>query len=304
MSHHIPILVDYVTKLLLENGGTKYVDGTINGGNHAEALLKSADRSLKLLGIDWDPKAIEHARKRFADWNGVTLVHGNFADSDNIISEWGVGKIDGFFCDVGLSSDQLDDESRGFSHRFDSVLDMRYDQTQGITADEIVNNIAKNELADIIRKYGEERNASKIASVIANARPIRSTGHLAEVIRKNSSPQFIEKRLSRIFMSIRLALNDELSAIEKMLPAALKWLAPGGRMIFLVFDSFQNRLIKNFFKEHALTCVCPPSFPVCVCTAQPDLNILTHKVIRPSQTEIDKNPRSRSAFLRAAEKIR
>lgn len=303
MSRHIPILVDTIVKLLLENGGTNFVDGTIDGGNHAEALLKASDRSLKLLGIDWDSETVERTEKRLAPWSGVTLVHGNFADCDAIIADWGVGEIDGFFCDFGLSSDQLDDESRGFSHRFDSPLDMRYDRTCGITADDIVNGSTKYELIDIIRKYGEERSAPRIASAIVNARPIRSTGHLAETIRKNTSSQFIEKRLSRVFMSIRLVLNDELGAIERMLPAALKWLKPGGRLIFLTFDSLQDRLVKYFFNKHALKCVCPPSFPVCVCTTNPDIKILTHKVIHPNQEEIDKNPRSRSAKLRAAEKI-
>ncbi len=303
MSGHIPILVNEVVHLLLENNGKRFVDGTINGGNHATALLKSAKHPIELLGIDWDASAIERAQKRFSDRDGVTLMHGSFGEIDSLIEQWGVDKVDGIFCDFGLSSDQLDDTERGFSYRFDSPLDMRYDRTQPKLASDILNDYPRADLLYVIRHYGEERNASRIVNAIIRSRPIQSTGHLTEIIRKSVPGKFIEKTLSRVYMSIRLELNDELGAIERMLPAALKRLKPLGRMVFLSFDSSQDRMIKHFIRDHARSCICPATFPICVCTAKPELKDLTPKVIRPSEREILENSRSRPGKLRAAEKL-
>jgi 16S rRNA (cytosine1402-N4)-methyltransferase len=303
VSGHIPILANEVIQLLLENNGKRFVDGTINGGNHASALLKTVNYPIELLGIDWDADAIKRAQKRFSALKEVTLMHGSFGELDSLIERWNVDQVDGIFCDFGLSSDQLDDDSRGFSYRFDSPLDMRYDRTQPKLASDIVNDYSKAELLHVIRHYGEERNASRIANAIIRSRPVLSTGQLTEIIRKSVPNKFIEKTLSRVYMSIRLELNDELRAIEQMLPAALKRLKPHGRMVFLSFDSSQDRLIKHFIRDHARDCICPASFPICVCTAKPELKDLTPKVIRPSQKEIIANPRSRPAKLRAAEKL-
>ena len=300
-SRHKPVLLQTVVHLLKD--ARSIVDCTINGGGHSIALLESSERPLQLLGTDRDPVALQNVRKRLSKWDGVTLMHGDFGTFDEFVSQWGIGQIDGVLADFGLSSNQLDDPDRGFSYRYDSPLDMRYDQTEDTSADDIINCYQHKELTHILYQYGEERNAGRIAAAIVRSRPIRSTSHLADVIRGCCPNRFIEKTLARVFMAVRVALSGELEAIEKLLPAAFKWLKPGGRMIFISYDSSEDRLVKQFIRRKAQGCICPPQIPVCQCNHHPELKDLTPRIIRPEQTEINTNPRSRAAKLRAAEKL-
>jgi len=296
-------MADLAAELLLERRGEYFVDCTLGSGGHSRVLLNKADWSIRLLGLDRDPDAIEKVRISPKPGSEVSLVCGSFEGIERHIQEWGHPQVDGILADFGQSSDQLDDPERGFSYRFDGPLDMRYDPTRGVTADDLVNNLNVDELTRIFRDFGEERGAGRIARAIVRHRPLHRTHQLAGVIRKSSPSNFIEKTLARVFMALRVAVNDELAAIEEFLPAALSSLKPHGRLVLISYDSLQDRRVKDFLKGEGRGCVCPPKFPVCVCGKLPEIAILTKKVVRPDEDEVKINPRSRSAKLRAAEKL-
>lgn len=303
MALHKPVLTSVVTELLLEGERRLFIDCTIGGGAHAAALLNASERSIRIFALDKDPAALKLAAERLSGYKDVTILQGDYASLDEIAVEWSIIEVDGIFADFGQSSDQLEDHERGFSHRFDGPLDMRYDNRSGLTATEIVNEYSKSELTEIFRRYGQERQASRIAAAIIRKRPVYRTGQLADLIRRNSSGAFIEKTLARVFMALRTEVNSELNAIAKLLPRAFTLLKQDGRMVLISYDSNQDRIVKDFFRLKSRPCTCPPSLPVCVCGARPELKILTPHVIKPDKVEIDINPRSRSAKLRAAEKI-
>jgi 16S rRNA (cytosine1402-N4)-methyltransferase len=219
-----------------------------------------------------------------------------------LAQEWGVGPVDGVLADFGQSSDQLDDPVRGFSHRLAGPLDMRYDPSGGITAAELINGLDRRGLEVILKEYGEERQAARIAAAVIRSRPIETTDALAEVVRRVCSPQFIQKTLARVFMALRMAVNDEAGAIPNLLPQVLALLTPGGRMVFISYDSHQDRPVKDFFRRMSRGCSCPAEFPVCICGGKPQIRVLTRRAIRPSAEETAANPRSRSARLRGAVK--
>jgi len=301
---HQPVMVETVVRFLLEGGGSRFIDCTVGAGGHCEALMRSAGKALKIYGIDRDPEAIGLARSRLSSRKRVVLTRGNYADLEEIADGWGVSRVDGILTDFGQSSDQLDDPKRGFSHRFDGPLDMRYDTTTGLAAAELINQSSREEIVLILRRYGEVfREAKRIAEAIVRARPLDRTGQLADIVREVCHEPFIQKALARVFMAFRIAVNDELHAIDQLLPQIHRLLVPGGRMVFISYDSHQDRRVKSCLTRLTGACTCPPGLPVCVCGARRELEILTRRVVRPTQSEVQTNPRCRSARLRAAVKL-
>ena len=260
--------------------------------------------------IDRDRQALEEGAARLAPWAGqITFLHGNFGDLDALLDQAGVGQVDGMLFDLGVSSPQLDDPERGFSYQTDAPLDMRMDREDALTAWTVVNQWPQGELLRILTQYGEERHAGAIASAIVRAReqaPIATTGQLVEVIRRAMPAAALREKqhpAKRSFQAIRIAVNDELGSVSRMLQQAIPRLRPGGRLAVISFHSLEDRIVKSELAAAAKGCVCPPSFPVCVCGRQPQVRLVSRKPILPSQREIDENPRARSAKLRLAEKL-
>ena len=264
----------------------------------------------RLYCIDRDMAAIEAARDRLSPWmDRVSLIHGNFTDLDRLLEEYSAPPADGMLFDFGVSSPQLDDPARGFSYMQDAPLDMRMDQSQPLTAQTVVNEWSQEELKRILYQYGEERYAPAIAAAIVRAReesPIETTLQLVEVIRSAMpAPALREKQhpAKRSFQAIRIAVNDELTAAQRVIDQAVPRLAKGGRLCVITFHSLEDRIVKNGFGTFAKGCTCPPDFPVCVCGKKPTLKSVSKKPVLPSQKELEENPRSRSAKLRIAEKL-
>lgn len=310
MAQHIPVLGPEAVDALQVRPGGIYVDCTLGGGGHSLLIAQRLSKDGWLIGIDQDQEALERARERLSS-TGVklTLIHRNFRHLASILSSLKVEKVDGFLYDLGVSSPQLDEAERGFSYQKDAPLDMRMDRSQPLSAYEVVNTYSEEELADIIRRYGEERYYKRIARRIVERRkegPIQTTKELAELVRQSIPAKARETGphpAKRTFQAIRIAVNDELSALSQSLAQAVPLLKPGGRLVVITFHSLEDRICKQFFKEESAPCVCPPGLPRCVCGKQPTLKIITKKPILPSQKEIEHNPRSRSAKMRVAEKI-
>ncbi len=300
---HVPVMREAVVRLLVPKPGGIYVDGTVGLGGHAAAILAAAPDT-RLIGIDRDPQALWYAAERLSQFGDrVTLVHGNYRDLAKILSDLGVGALDGFLLDLGLSSLQLDAPDRGFSFRADGPLDMRMDPTQGKSAADLVNEVSVEELARILRDYGEERFAGRIARAIVNARPIATTGELAEVVRRAIPRRFHERRIdpaTRTFQALRIAVNDELRNLQDGLAAGFAALRPGGVIVVISFHSLEDRIVKRFFRglatPHYESLAPVPPLP-------PQAEVLTKKPLRPSEKEIEENPRARSAKLRACRKL-
>ena len=258
-----------------------------------------------------DQAALDAARERLAEWmDRVTMVHSNFADINEILDGLGLDKIDGMLFDLGVSSPQLDDSSRGFSYMADAPLDMRMDQSERLTAADVVNNWSQDELRRILSQYGEERYAGLIAAAIVRRRgdkPIETTLELVDIIKSAMPGKALKEKqhpAKRSFQAIRIAVNDELTAVDKMIRAAVPRLNKGGRLAVITFHSLEDRIVKTGMAEFAKGCTCPPDFPVCVCGKTPDIRLVTRKPILPSERELEENPRSRSAKLRVAEKLK
>lgn len=286
-----------------------YVDGTLGRAGHSLEIARRLTTG-RLIGIDRDMAALEAATVRLAGhMDRVTLVRGNFADLDALLDQAGVDKADGMLFDLGVSSPQLDDPSRGFSYMHDAPLDMRMDLSQALTAREVVNTYSKEALRDILSRYGEERYASSIAQRIVKTRetrPIETTLELVDIIRAAMPAAALREKqhpAKRSFQAIRCAVNGELEAIPTMIDAAVGRLAPGGRLAVISFHSLEDRLVKTGFQRHCRGCTCPPDFPVCVCGKTPALALVGRKPILPSPEELERNPRARSAKLRVAEKL-
>jgi 16S rRNA (cytosine1402-N4)-methyltransferase len=307
---HTPVMVREVIESLRCRAGAIYVDGTIGGGGHAEAILQSTAPDGLLIGIDADGDAIGEAEQRLARFGDrKILVRGNFADMETILAEKNVGKVDGILLDLGVSSHQLDNAERGFSFALDAPLDMRMDRNGRRNAADLVNTLPWQELAGIIRDYGEERMAGRIARSIAKARevsPIRTTADLARVVLRAMPAETARQKIhpaTRTFQALRIAVNDELTRLQKTMAGGMKQLAPGGRFSVISFHSLEDRIVKNAFRSGEKGCTCPPDLPVCACGKKPTLKVLTRKPVIPSDEEIRDNPRSRSAKLRTAERI-
>ncbi len=301
---HTPVLLEETIQALAVQPGGRYIDCTIGGGGHAAAILENSSPGGQLLGIDADPGAIETAGERLEAYRGsVQLVNENFTNLPAICLRHDFYPVHGILFDLGLSSLQLEEE-RGFSFQHDAPLDMRFSTSQQLTAADIVNTLSEVELARLIRNYGEESYSRQIARHIALERPIRTTRHLVRVIEKA-----IPRKRSRIhpatktFQALRIAVNHELDHLEMALRQALSLLGLGGRLVVISYHSLEDRLVKQFMRRESLDCVCPPGTPSCVCGHRAGLRVINRKVVTPSSAEVRQNPRSRSARLRAAEKI-
>jgi 16S rRNA (cytosine1402-N4)-methyltransferase len=312
---HTPVLVNEVIELLKPSGNGLYVDGTIGLGGHAEAILQACAPDGHLLGIDLDAQALTIAAERLHEYNGrFTLVEGNFADLDSVLekvfTQFGIyDNVNGVLFDLGVSSYQLDTASRGFSFSRTGPLDMRMNPKNGVSAAQVVNQSPPDQLTSIFSKFGEERRSKKIADRIVQARqiqPITTTSQLAEIIRgavpQNTTRASIHPA-TRIFQALRIYVNDELKNLHLGLDTAISVLKPGSCICVISFHSLEDRIVKNRFRTLSRSCICPPRTPICICQHRPSLKILTKRPTTPQPDEIQKNPRSRSAKLRAAVKI-
>jgi 16S rRNA (cytosine1402-N4)-methyltransferase len=307
---HVPVMVKEVIDYLNCSSGKAYVDGTLGGGGHAQAILDAIGAEGCLVGIDRDPDAIANAGKSFHRYKpNVQIFHDNYTNLPQILSRLHITGVDGILLDLGLSLYQLEGSGRGFSFMREEPLDMRMNPEQGHTAEAIVNRLSEKELAGIIGRYGEESWAVRIAKSIVAARrqqAIRSSLQLAEVVKKAIPARHRRGRIhpaTRTFQAIRIAVNQELEALERFLDEAVNFLNPGGRLCILSFHSLEDRIVKERFKALARGCNCPPHFPMCVCGKTPQVSILTKKPVRPGQAEVQANSMARSARLRAAERL-
>jgi len=309
---HYPVLYQETLKALRPAPGGRYVDCTLGAGGHAAGILEASSPDGELLGLDVDPAAIELARERLAPYSQRTIIHqASYSALVELLAGCGWRGVDGILLDLGLSSMQLDTPSRGFSFRADAPLDMRFDPHNEVTAADLVNNMQESELADVIYLYGEERRSRQIARAIVRDRPIRTTRELANVIagtmsgdkvRSSSNKRHIHPA-TRSFQALRIAVNHELEAVESVLPQAMAALSPSGRLVVISYHSLEDRLVKRFFRRESKDCVCPPQQPVCSCGHSAQLIEIARKPIRPTEDEVERNPRSRSARLRVVEKI-
>jgi len=308
-SGHQPVMVDEVVQLLVSDPEGAYLDLTAGGGGHLFALASKLSPRARLYGLDRDPQAVVRAESKLSGVSQkVCIVHGPFDVLRRIALKLGVTGFAGILLDLGISSDQINDPARGFSFQADGPLDMRFDQTDGMTAADLVNKKTEAELTEIIRSYGEDRDARRIAKGIVRERRkemILTTRRLADIVSTLVPPPHRNKSLARVFQAFRIAVNNELSRIEDVLPQATSLLAPGGRLAVISYHSLEDRIIKRYFREQASGyCTCPRELPVCVCGRKPSLKLVNRKSLTPSQTEIDGNPRARSARLRVAERVK
>ena len=305
---HVPVLLEETVGGLALAPDVDSVDGTLGGAGHAEALLEATGPSGRLLGLDADPQAVDRAAIRLARYaERAVLVQGNFRRLVTIAAERGFAGVQGIVLDLGLSSHELAEGERGFSFLEPGPLDMRMDpQGSELTAGEIVNEWAEDDLADTIYRFGEEPRSRRIARAIVAARPLGTTTELAHVVARAVGGRQSRGRLhpaTRVFQALRIQVNDELAALEEVLPQAVTLLRPDGRLAVITFHSLEDRIAKQFIQREARDCVCPPDLPVCRCGHRATLRAVTGKPIRPSEREIRENPRSRSAKLRIAQRL-
>ena len=307
--YHISVLLqECIDGLAIKPDGI-YVDGTLGGAGHSGQIARRLKKGL-LVGIDRDPVALKAAGERLAPFGErVKLVHSNFCEMAQVLENLGISGVDGILLDLGVSSPQLDDGSRGFSYMADAPLDMRMNGEDSLTAYEVVNSWPYEELKRILYDYGEERYAPQIASAICRRRentPVKTTLELVDIIRSAMPPAALREKqhpAKRSFQAIRIAVNDELGSVERAMEAAIPLLNPGGRLVIITFHSLEDRIVKNAMAEAAKGCTCPPNFPVCVCGKKPKVKLITKKPITASDEELEVNPRSRSAKLRICEKL-
>jgi 16S rRNA (cytosine1402-N4)-methyltransferase len=302
---HLPVLYNETILALRPQSPGNYVDATIGAGGHASGILQHSTPQGRLLGLDKDPQALTIAKetlKKFGD--RAVLIHASYTQIIEKVQKMGWEKVDGILLDLGVSSMQLDSPERGFSFKYDAPLDMRFDTSLPGTAADLVNNTLENDLADIIWKYGEERNSRRIARAIVHARPLKTTNELAEVIEKACGTR--NSRINpatKTFQALRIAVNQELAALEEVLPKAVSILKPSARMAIITFHSLEDRIVKQFFRLESRDCICPPNQPICTCDHHATLHEITRHPITAGFQEISQNPRSRSAHLRVAERI-
>ncbi|MBD8990712.1 MAG: 16S rRNA (cytosine(1402)-N(4))-methyltransferase RsmH [Clostridiales bacterium] len=307
--HHVSVLLEECIEALSIKPDGIYVDGTLGGAGHSSRIAAELTTG-RLIGIDRDPVALEAAGERlkpFAD--RVTLVHSNFDEMDTVLKDLGISGVDGILMDLGVSSPQLDDGKRGFSYMADAPLDMRMNSEDTLDARQIVNGWSYEELKRILYDYGEERYAPRIAAAICKRReeaPIETTLELVDIIRGAMPAAALREKqhpAKRSFQAIRIAVNDELGSVERVMKRAVPCLNPGGRLAVITFHSLEDRIVKNAMAEAAKGCICPREFPVCVCGRKPQVKIITRKPITSTEAELAVNPRARSAKLRVCEKL-
>jgi len=305
---HISVMPTQVLHFLAIRDGKRYIDATVGAGGHAATILAAAD--CQLLGIDRDREALRLAGTRLAAYGTrATLQHGRFSAMAELVARQHWDKVDGVLLDVGVSSMQIDTGVRGFSYRQDAPLDMRMDQASATTAAELLNHLSVDDLTQLIRNYGDEPQARRIATAIVTRRRQKAwerTGELAELL--EGFGKFQQGRRSlvtvmRVFQALRIAVNDELSELQAALQAALQLLRPGGRIVVISFHSLEDREVKHYFRNQAASCICPPGLPRCCCQWQATLQVLTRRPLRPDAAEIELNSRAAPARLRAAERL-
>ena len=307
--YHVSVLLEECLEGLNIRPDGIYVDGTLGGAGHSSRIAARLTTG-KLIGIDRDQVALKAAGERLAQFGDrVKLVHANFCQLSQVLNELGIGGVDGILLDLGVSSPQLDDGERGFSYMTDAPLDMRMNREDILSAYDVVNTWSYEELKRILYDYGEERYAPQIASHICRRReaaPIQTTLELVDVIRSAMPPAALREKqhpAKRSFQAIRIAVNDELGAVETVMRDAIPKLNPGGRLAVITFHSLEDRIVKNAMAAASKGCTCPPSFPVCVCGKKPQVKLVSRKPIVSAQEELDRNPRARSAKLRVCEKL-
>ncbi len=309
---HLPVLAEEVVTMLAAAPGSLQIDATVGGGGHTERILAATDPDGRLLGLDADGAAIARVQSRLGPRYGSRLVlrQANFRELGTVAPDAGFGVVDGCLFDLGLSSFQLADVDRGFSFRADGPLDMRFDTSRGVPAAELLETLDAAELTALFRRYGEEPFAGRIARAIVQDRrgsPVRTAQELAGLIERVAPSRAPGRRrvhpATRVFQALRIAVNEELEALQSGLVAALDLLRPGGRLVVLSYHSLEDRIVKRFFQAERRGCTCPPELPVCVCGRLPRLRLVTPKGIVPAAEEIAANPRARSARLRAAERL-
>ncbi|NLI54763.1 MAG: 16S rRNA (cytosine(1402)-N(4))-methyltransferase RsmH [Clostridiales bacterium] len=307
---HTPVLPEETLELLAPERGGIFVDGTLGGGGHAEAVLNRLPKTGRLIGIDRDWEAVHAAGDRLSAFGDrFTALHGNFFDMRELLESIGVTSVNGILLDLGVSSHQLDTQARGFSYKNEAPLDMRMDQSAALTARDVVNGYAEEELARVLWEYGEERFSRRIAERICRAReqyPIETTLQLAGIVREaipakyRNEPQHPARRT---FQALRIEVNGELKGLDRAVESACDLLQKGGRLCIITFHSLEDRIVKQAFRRFEKPCTCPPSAPVCICGKEPKAKILTRKPLTASQEEEARNSRSTSAKLRCIEKI-
>jgi 16S rRNA (cytosine1402-N4)-methyltransferase len=309
---HLPVLVDEVMSMLAPAPGSLQIDATVGGGGHTERILEATNPDGRLLGLDADGAAIARVdgrlRPRFGD--RLVLRRANFRELGTVAPEAGFGAVDGMLFDLGLSSFQLGDAERGFGFRTGGPLDMRFDTTRGVPAAELLATLDRIELSALFKRYGEEPQANRIANAIVAARataPVSTAEELAALVERVAPGNPRTRRrihpATRVFQALRIAVNEELDALQDGLAAAVDLLRPGGRLVVLSYHSLEDRIVKRFFAAERRGCICPPEVPVCVCGKNPRLRLVTRPSLTPSADEIAANPRARSARLRAAERL-
>jgi 16S rRNA (cytosine1402-N4)-methyltransferase len=328
MDHeHIPVMLDEIIKYLSPNLGQYFIDCTLGGGGYTFKIAEIVGEKGLVLGIDMDKKAIQNVEEKIKITKcpegkknkNIILAHDNFKNLQSIIQEKLPEKFiskegedaifDGIVFDLGLSSDQLNDQSRGFSFQHNAPLNMAFGDLENKKTERIINKFSLKALTKIFRDYGEEKYAYFIARAIEKTRKekeIKTTDELVEIIRKNTPPAYRNKKIhfaTKVFQALRIATNNELKNIEEALPFSLDLLKPGAKIVVVSFHSLEDRIVKHFFKKESIDCICPPEAPICQCNHQKQIKIITKKPLRPSAEEVKNNPRARSALLRVAEKI-
>jgi 16S rRNA (cytosine1402-N4)-methyltransferase len=304
VSTHVPVLLSETLRALAVQPGGRYIDCTVGTGGHAAAILDQSSPGGQLLGIDADPSAIEAARSSLRGYKeSALLVNDNFVNLRAICTKYDFFPVHGILFDLGLSSLQLDGGERGFSFQVDAPLDMRFSPSQPATAADIVNNATEAHLADIIRTYGEEPRSRRIARAIVANRPVRTTRQLASITESTIGRTGRIHPATRTFQALRIAVNRELENLEAALGQAVELLGFDGRLVVISYHSLEDRIVKQFMQREARACICPPGTPACVCGHVASLRLINRKIITPTPEEVESNPRSRSARLRAAERI-
>jgi 16S rRNA (cytosine1402-N4)-methyltransferase len=303
---HLPVLLREVVEAMAVRPGGRYVDCTLGAGGHAEAILKASSPDGELLGIDLDPEALATARERLVAFAPrVAFVEGSFSEVGDLCRDRGFAPVDGVLFDLGLSSLQLEDESRGFSFQREGPLDMRFSPRQELTAAEIVNTYGEEALADLLWRYGEERESRRIARRLVEERLFHTTTQLAKAVEQavGRRARGVIHPATRTFQALRITVNRELLRLEAALVQAHGLLGFGSRLVVISYHSLEDRIVKNFLRREARDCVCPPGTPVCICGHRASLRLVARSVVRPSAAEVAANPRARSARLRAAERL-
>ena len=306
---HEPVLLNEVLEWMNVKPDGVYCDGTLGGGGHSGAILKASGGTARLYGIDRDENAILAASERLKDYPGFTAIRGNFHDARKLLEEAGAEALDGALLDLGVSSPQLDTAERGFSYHEDAPLDMRMDQRQTMTAADFLNTADEREIMEVIRDYGEEKWAARIARIICEHRaekPFETTFDLVHAV-DAAIPKAVRRKddghpARRTFQAVRIAVNDELKPLEQALKDLTDCLKPGGRICVITFHSLEDRIVKRCFKTLENPCICPPKAPICTCGRKPVVKVLAGGAVAPSADEVERNPRARSAKLRVAEK--